>query len=95
MTYATQWMEADVTYTETTIAASPGPPPVPGRTGGSLQDTWGYWVVAGTTAQMQADLTTCVNTQFTKMRSTAAGLSISIDAMRQGATRSYAVPQTW
>lgn len=86
MTYATVWMEADVTYTETTTAT---------RTGGSLQDTWGYWVVAGTTASQQAALTTLVNTQFTNMRNTAAGLSISIDAMRQGATRAYAVPQTW
>jgi hypothetical protein len=86
MTYATVWMEADVTYTETTTAT---------RTGGSLQDTWGYWVVAGTTAQQQAALTTCVNTQFANMRNTASGLSITIDAMRQGATRAYAVPQTW
>lgn len=95
MTYATVWMEADVTYTETTRAASPGPPPVAARTGGSMQDTWGYWVVAGTTAQQQASLTTCVNTQFTKMRVASAGLSITIDAMRQGPTRAYAVPQTW
>lgn len=86
MTYATVWMEADVTYTETTTAS---------RTGGSVPDTWGYWVVAGTTAAQQANLTTLVNTQFTNMRNAASGLSITITAMRQGATRAYAVPQTW
>lgn len=86
MTYATVWMEADVTYTETTTAS---------RAGGSMQDTWGYWVVSATLPTMQTTLTGEVNTQFANMRSTSAGLSISIDVMRQGVTRSYAVPQTW
>lgn len=86
MTYATQWAEADVTYTETTTST---------RVGGSLTDTWGYWVVAGTTAAMQASLTTLINTQFANMQSAAAGLSISAGPMRLGPTRAYAVPQTW
>lgn len=79
--FATTPITVTVTYTETTTAT---------RAGGSITETWTYFVVPGTTAQMNADADTCVNAQFANMKSAAAGNSISIGAHSTGTARANA-----